>query len=71
MKIFVYYEDLPGKTKALVVNSGVDEYTIYLNVKNTYEQNIISYRHELAHIENGDYDNDRDVDHVENERHYA
>ena len=52
--------------KAYTVNNCDDSFTIVLNSRLNREQHLISYHHELTHIENGDYDRQcKDVDMVE------
>lgn len=61
--------DLPTCCKAFTVASD-GFYNIYLNSRQTYEQNKKSLLHELEHIENGDFDKeDTDVDLLEHSRH--
>lgn len=60
---------MPVRCKAFTIVS--DEfYNIYLNSRHTYEQNLKSLKHELRHINNGDFDIvNTDVDILECERH--
>lgn len=53
--INVVYADLPPKVKGFTVLKD-DYYTIVLNHNLTKEQNEVTYKHELKHIENGDFD---------------
>lgn len=46
---------MPGTIKAYTVNNKDDTYTIVLNARLSHEQHLISYKHELMHIMNGDY----------------
>lgn len=55
----VIYADLPERIKGYVVRMFDDgEYfdTIVLNSRLNREQNVITYKHECWHIENGDFD---------------
>ena len=54
----VIYADLPASIKAYTVSCPDDTYTIVLNSRHSYEQLLISYSHELKHIENGDFEKD-------------
>lgn len=62
----VIYADMPATIKAYTVNNCDDSFTIVLNSRLNREQHLISYHHELTHIESGDYDRQcKDVDMVE------
>lgn len=50
--------DLPTTISAYVVSNCDCSFTIVLNAKMSFEHKRISYLHELAHIEQGDYDKD-------------
>lgn len=50
--------DMPIRIKAYTVRNKDGSYTIVLNSRLCSEQNIKSYKHELFHIQNGDYDGD-------------
>ena len=53
--IKVVYADLPPRVKGFtVLKDGY--YTIVLNHNLTREQNEKSYKHELKHIQNGDFE---------------
>lgn len=47
--------DLPTGIKGMTVKNG-DDYTIVLNARHSHSQNIESYKHEVEHIERGDFD---------------
>lgn len=53
--IKVIYADLPPRVKGFTVLKD-DYYTIVLNHNLTREQNEVTYRHELKHIENKDFE---------------
>lgn len=60
--------DLPVSCKAFTIaNDGF--YNIYLNSRHTYEQNKKSLKHELKHINNGDFDKNVNVDEIEARTH--
>ena len=61
--------DLPGTIKAFVAKDTDDFYTIYLNSRLSHEQNIVSFIHEMEHIENDDFYNDLTADQIEMVRH--
>ena len=60
----VVYEDMPPKIKAFTVCAD-DKYIIVLNSTLSYEQNRISFYHEIDHIKNGDFDKEIDADFLE------
>ena len=62
---------MPVSVRGYTVNNRDCTYTIVLNARHSREQNLLSYAHELAHIDNGDYDNDCDVDDLEMSAHYT
>lgn len=60
--------NLPTSIKGYTVKNIDDTYTILLNSRLTYEQNVKSYKHELKHINNNDFDKDN-VDLIEIDAH--
>lgn len=67
--INVLYADMPTTVRSYVVNNIDMTYTIILNSRLSHEQNLISYAHEIRHIENGDYDKKCNVDVIEINTH--
>jgi len=64
------YADMPfGLHSYVIRDSEDDSYTIVLNSKLCYEQNLISYEHELRHIKDGDYERKCKTDMIEIMRH--
>ena len=61
--------DLPGTIKAFVAKDTDDFYTIYLNSRLSHEQNLVSFIHEMEHIENDDFYSDLTADQIERVRH--
>ena len=61
--------DLPGTIKAFVAKDTDDFYTIYLNSRLSHEQNVVSFIHEMEHIENDDFYSDLTSDQIERVRH--
>ena len=61
--------DLRGTIKAFVAKDTDDFYTIYLNSRLSHEQNIVSFIHEMEHIENDDFYSDLTADQIERVRH--
>lgn len=64
----VYYCDMPHTVRAFVVCCD-GYYSIILNARNSYEQNQISYLHEMSHIMRGDFSRCVDVNVLERVRH--
>ena len=54
--LLVKYIDLPPKIKAVSTENEDGSYTVILNSKLNYEQNLESYQHEIRHIEKKDFD---------------
>lgn len=59
-----YMADIPTSIPAFVMSNSDGSYTIMLNARHTHERHLISYHHEMKHIENGDYEK-RCVDLIE------
>ena len=51
----IKYLDLPCTVKAVSTKNEDDSYTVILNSKLNYEQNVSSYKHEMSHISNNDF----------------
>lgn len=51
----VYY-DLPNSISGFTIATPDNWFTIVLNQNHSYEKNVLAYRHEYAHIMNGDFD---------------
>lgn len=67
--IFVYMAELPNTARSFVASNSDGTYTIVLNSKLSHEQNLISYFHELSHINNGDYEKKCRADLIEINAH--
>lgn len=63
--VFVKMCDLPGTVHSFVIAHPDQTYTIVLNSRLSHEQHLLSYQHELDHINNGDYDKKCSVDLIE------
>lgn len=64
------YLNLPCKIKGFAVyNSCEDFYTIVLNSRLSYAQNIKTYWHELRHIKNNDFFSNLTVNELETLAH--
>lgn len=65
----VIFADMPTRIKAYTVINKDGMYTIVLNSRLTHEQNLLSYHHEMLHIENHDYEKNCDTDLIEIHAH--
>jgi len=63
--INVYLMDMPPRIKAYTSANADNTFTILLNSRHSHAQHLISYHHEMQHIENGDYDKQCDVNILE------
>lgn len=57
--------DLPTTVGGFIVHNQDDSYTIVLNSKLTWEDNMESYIHELKHLCEGDLDSSLPADLIE------
>ena len=67
--IYVVYADMPVSVRSYVVVNADESYTIVINSRLSYEQNLVSYNHELYHILNGDYEKGCSADLIEISAH--
>lgn len=65
----VILADMPTRIRSYVVRCNGDTYTIVLNSKLSYEQNVVSYKHELQHIANNDFNKTNNVNFIEIHAH--
>ena len=65
--IYLYLVDIPGKSREIVTPC-FGGYTVYIDVKLSYEEKIDAYHHAMKHIADGDFDKD-DVQEVETNAH--
>lgn len=70
-QINTIYHDMPTTIRSYVVANADFSFTVVLNSKLSHEQHLLSYKHELEHILNGDYDKKCDVDIIEFNAHSA
>ena len=69
--VYVRYDDLLVRVGAFTIKSpdGLS-YTVLLNPKHSYSAQQMHLKHELEHIEAGDFDrDDLTADQIETERH--
>lgn len=67
--IGVHLIDLPVTLKGYTTKNHDGSYTIIINARLSSEMQCATYDHEIAHINNGDYDCCRQVANVELIRH--
>lgn len=63
--VMVVYADLPTTIGGYTIASWDGFFTVVLNQNLCYERNIVTYRHELAHIYEGDFDAGESADLIE------
>lgn len=64
-EVFTRYANMPSSIRAYTVLNSDDSYTIILNSRLSREQHLLSYYHEMRHIEDGDYEKHCSVDLIE------
>lgn len=69
-EINTLYANLPTTIPAYVVENNDMSYTIVLNSRLSHEKNILSYWHEIRHIQEHDFEKE-DVQEIEAEAHNA
>lgn len=67
----VVFADMPTSVRSYIAANADMSYTIILNSKLSHEQHLISYRHELEHINRGDYEKECSVNKIEFDAHSA
>lgn len=66
--IYVYFVNMDTYIPEQIAKNRDGTYTILLNARLTYESNMQSYKHAVAHIVNGDFD-EENADIIECKRH--
>lgn len=62
--------DMPTGIKGFVRHNNDDSYTIVINSRLSYDIQRECYKHEMAHLQQGDFDHQElDVDDIEVEAH--
>lgn len=59
------YQNMPVAIKGFTVQNSDSTFTVILNARHTREQNLLSYAHELSHINNGDFDQEYNIGKLE------
>ena len=62
-------QDLPVDIRGFVVTDENGDPTVVLNARHSRETNLETYRHELTHIEAGDFYRPESVDEIEAQAH--
>lgn len=62
--IYLYIVDIPGTVNEMVVPC-CDGYTIYIDVKLSYEEKLKAYRHAMEHIRRCDFQCYDSADYIE------
>ena len=67
--VYVKKVDLPVTVGAYTIKDKNDDYTVFLNERRNYENQLEAYLHELNHIKNGDFYKEGSVDVIEKSTH--
>lgn len=62
---FVRVVDLPVQIGGLVTPNDDGTFSVYINARNTADRQRQSFRHEVSHIENNDFYNEKPIEEVE------
>ena len=66
--VSVHFVDFPTKARGMFTANADGSYTILLNSRLSFEQQRKTFRHEMWHIQNHDFEK-TDVDEIEYEAH--
>lgn len=69
LDVNVVLADMPSKIRAYTISNPDGSFTIWLNARLTHYQHLLSYHHEMNHIENGDYDRKCNINLIECHAH--
>lgn len=64
--VFIYIVDIPVSEMVVPCLEG---YTVYIDVKLSYEEQLDAYRHAMKHINGDDWGSDLPADEIEGIRH--
>jgi hypothetical protein len=67
--VHVVLLNLPTDMRGFLVANADGSNTVVLNARYSWEQNRLTYLHELRHIQGGDLYADEDADNLEEKRH--
>ena len=62
---FVYYEDFPPTVRGVVTPNDDGTFSIFLNSRLSDSQKLLTYLHEVRHIENDDFYNGKPLQIIE------
>lgn len=68
LDIYLYCIDIPGNVEEMVMPCA-DGYTVYIDIKLSYEQRLDALSHALDHILNDDWNSGKTADYIEGVRH--
>ena len=68
--VTIIFIDLPTTVRSFVKSNSDQSYTVVINSKLSAEMQRNAYRHELEHIESGDYEKDVEADLIEIRAHH-
>ena len=64
--VFVRYrDDLPYTVHGIVIMDDSSDYNVYINSRLSCDEQKKALKHEMTHIENGDYDSNSSIERVE------
>ena len=64
--VFVRYrDDLPCTVHGMVIMDDSSDYNVYINSRLSCDEQKKALKHEMTHIENGDYDSKSSIERVE------
>lgn len=65
----MYLIDLPHGVRGYTIANNDGSYSIMINARMSAEMQFETYKHEIAHIDSGDFDLCSEIDSLEHERH--
>ena len=67
--IFTYLMDMPTTISGYTVRDRNGDYNVFLNSRLSYERRAIAYKHEVEHIQEGDFYKTESADLIEIHAH--
>lgn len=64
-EVRIRYQKMPSGIKGFTIREDANVYNVYLNPTYTHESQMETLDHEMAHIENGDFDTEENVNRLE------
>lgn len=65
-EIIVWKKDLPYFIHGQVLRDADGDYNIYINTRMSIDMQRKTIRHELSHVQHGDFDSEEDIRNIEN-----